>query len=59
VLTPFKHADIGLWILISNLLARHWRLMPVIPATQRTEIRRIMVQSQPRQIVHKSLFENI
>jgi hypothetical protein len=30
--------------------------MPVILATQETEIRRIMVQSQPRQIVHKTLF---
>jgi hypothetical protein len=27
------------------------RLMPVILATQEAEIRRIMVQSQPRQIV--------
>jgi hypothetical protein len=30
-------------------------LMPVIPATQVAEIRRIMVQSQPEQIVHKTL----
>jgi hypothetical protein len=29
--------------------------MPVIPATLEAEIRRIMVQSQPRQIVHKTL----
>jgi hypothetical protein len=29
--------------------------MPVIPATQETEIRRIMVQSQPRQIVQETL----
>jgi hypothetical protein len=29
--------------------------MPVIPATQVAEIRRIMVQSQPEQIVHKTL----
>jgi hypothetical protein len=30
-------------------------LTPVILATQEAEIRRIMVQSQPRQIVHKTL----
>jgi hypothetical protein len=30
-------------------------LMPVIPATQEAEIRRIVVQSQPRQTVHKIL----
>jgi hypothetical protein len=29
--------------------------MPVILATQETEIRRIETQSQPRQIVHKTL----
>jgi hypothetical protein len=29
--------------------------MPVILATQKAEIRRITVQSQPRQIVHKTL----
>jgi hypothetical protein len=31
------------------------RLMPVILATQEAEIRRIEVQSQPRQIVHQTL----
>jgi hypothetical protein len=31
--------------------AQSWWLMPVIPATQKAEIRRIEVQSQPRQIV--------
>jgi hypothetical protein len=30
-------------------------LTPVILATQEAEIRRIWVQSQPRQIVHKTL----
>jgi hypothetical protein len=29
--------------------------MPVILASQQANIRRIMVQSQPRQIVHKTL----
>jgi hypothetical protein len=36
-------------------LTRHWWLTPVIPATQEAEIRRIVVQSQPRQIVHETL----
>jgi hypothetical protein len=31
--------------------------MPVIPATQEAEIRRIVVRSQPRQIAHKTLFQ--
>jgi hypothetical protein len=35
--------------------ARHQGLTPVILATQEAEIRRIMVQSQPRQIVHENL----
>jgi hypothetical protein len=29
--------------------------MPIILATQEAEIKRIMVQSQPRQIVHETL----
>jgi hypothetical protein len=32
-------------------VAGHWWLTPVILAAQETKIRRIMVQSQPRQIV--------
>jgi hypothetical protein len=32
-----------------------WWLTPVIPATQETEIRRIEVQSQPRQIIQETL----
>jgi hypothetical protein len=34
-----------------------WWLKPVILATQQAEIRRIEVQSQPRQIVQKILSE--
>jgi hypothetical protein len=39
----------------SSRVARHWCLMPAILATQEAEIRRIKVQSQPRQIVHETL----
>jgi hypothetical protein len=35
--------------------ARCWWSMPVIPATQEAEIRRIAVQSQPGQIVQETL----
>jgi hypothetical protein len=38
-----------------KILARQWWLMPVILATWEAEIRRIKVQSQPRQTVHKTL----
>jgi hypothetical protein len=37
-----------------QLLAGHWWLIAVILATQEAEIRRIMVQSQPGQIVHET-----
>jgi hypothetical protein len=36
-------------------VAGHQWLRPVIPATQEAEISRIMVRSQPRQIVHETL----
>jgi hypothetical protein len=37
------------------VIVGHWWLMPVVLATQQAEIRRITVQSQPRQIVHETL----
>jgi hypothetical protein len=39
----------------NNKRAGCWWLMPVIPATQEAEIRRIIVRSNPRQIVSKTL----
>jgi hypothetical protein len=38
-----------------KVLVGHQWFTPVILATQEAEIRRIMVPSQPRQIVHKTL----
>jgi hypothetical protein len=38
-----------------SMIAGCWWLTPVIPATQEAEIRRIEVQSQPGQTVHKTL----
>jgi hypothetical protein len=42
------------YLKIQNL-ARHQWLMPVVLDTQEAEIRRITVQSQPRQIVRETL----
>jgi hypothetical protein len=36
-----------------------WWLIPIILATQETEIRKIMVGSQPQQIVHETLSRKI
>jgi hypothetical protein len=40
---------------IKGAVARHLWLTPVILATQETEIRKIMVRSQPGQIVLETL----
>jgi hypothetical protein len=39
----------------NRVLSRHLWFTPVIPATQKAEIRRIAVQSQPKQIIHETL----
>jgi hypothetical protein len=46
---------LGFTHLKEAVIARCWWLMPVILATQEAEIRRITVQSQPRQIVCETL----
>jgi hypothetical protein len=40
-------------------VARCWWLTPIILATQKAEIRKIMFGSQPRQIVCETLFRKI
>jgi hypothetical protein len=40
-----------------NVTTGCWWLTPPILATQEAEIRRILVQSPPRQIVHETLFQ--
>jgi hypothetical protein len=42
-------------LFINLTRAEHWWLIPVILATQEAKIRRIIVQSQPGQIVQKIL----
>jgi hypothetical protein len=45
-------------ISLQYLLEKHFYCWaPVILATQKAEIRRIKVQSQPRRIVHETLFQ--
>jgi hypothetical protein len=46
------------WLNKKSRSARHRWLTPVILATREAEIRRIMVRSQPRQIVRETLSQN-
>jgi hypothetical protein len=50
-----KKQTIVVLLEIHDCEARHQWLMPVILAIQEAEIRRIMVQSQPGQIVWETL----
>jgi hypothetical protein len=44
---------------IKNSLAGHWWFMPIILVTQEADIRRIVVQSQPGQILARHYFKNM
>jgi hypothetical protein len=50
---PFKKKI--LFFLFFFIFAGHQWLMPVTPATQEAEIKRILFQSQPGQTVHETL----
>jgi hypothetical protein len=45
----------SIFLYIKNICSQAWWLLPVIRATQEAEIRRIVVWSQPRQIVLETL----
>jgi hypothetical protein len=54
----WKQKTLEVWIWKQDAFwARLWWMTPVILATQEAEIRRILVQSQPRQIAHEILFQ--
>jgi hypothetical protein len=50
-----KEYDYSPFMIKSSLRAGLWWFTPVILATQEAEIKRIAVQSQPRQIVRETL----
>jgi hypothetical protein len=52
-LLPARTAIMRVW---RETTARHWWFTFTIPANQEAEIKRIMVQSQPRQKVYQTLF---
>jgi hypothetical protein len=46
------------WLFANLVRRRCWCLTPVILATQESETRRIVVHSQPWQIVPETVFQN-